>query len=1063
MKTYLLGEVKESPESSDDELIQTLQQRTCIDVSLYKLLLTIFLPERHFTPQLKADSKCCTKRRRPRGQAIPLYSTSGLTSIYGFNAFYNSFELWVSRVWSLLLLSFIGNDLFYYYSYPDERFNQTLFNIFFTHAEHEKSLTAGLIKPSVWPELFLIPFVWGLIKAFRERCRAKQLSAEQIQILIAKLDNYHPSCSNDIFKWLMPIYPLRDAINVIQRALLWDNRLSTDQRRLLFNALLKFHGRSKKYSHIYSLKALGNIAEGVDLRDLDFLKQQQIAETILQALLHAKLTVANVLRQEAIKSKSLINSSLAKYLLWQLGINISYGWRPLFAIYKLIKFYFKAKFFYTLYLGISELIKNYLAKQACLSANKLWLYMNMVATYECSVCGDLPIFYRNIFDPSSCLQDYLRLPRNASDIVLLLNRLDLTGVNFLDFSHQQFADDLPDILAAIPMRMPDLQALYLNATNLILGPNSLIALNNYLKYSSVTNLSLRGQQIGYQGMAALTNIANSQLENLDLAYSFIQADGAIWLANNINPQLETLDLFGCFIQDAGLSAIGHKLPNSKLQRVYLGVNNITDAGLESVAQDLESSNLRELDLWGNAICSSGAISLAQSIPLSLIKLDIHSNPCLGSDGVKAIAKTLRNSNLAELNLAFVNMQTDGALALAEYIFGAQLQILNIRSNNIDAIGVQALAQAFNRFLLSVDLSYNQIGLLGAQALRAAIPNTNIQQLLLENVELDDESLIVLTPVLEAQQLTSIVLANNYLSDRAAIAIAKTLSNSGLKLLDLANNNIGDLGASALGHAVANATLEELSLALNRIQMTGAIEFSRALYSKYLRTLDLTSNLIGDGGGCAVGQALRYSRLRSLNMGGCELQSPTALAISASLPDSQLEFLALDYNDMDDRGGTALAGVLTTVEIPHRQQWIDSISDDARRALAAANPNTHLQYLNLAGNDLTALTAKGLCRVLPQTDIAIGQLNLDGNPINSSLVDTNNCFISSANRLQPSPIIPIFLWLITLGVLFYCLYKLIQPVTNLCSLPFRFFSNRNTKHLSVKIGTTDNRPGLQLTK
>jgi len=981
---------------------------------LHKLCLFLLLEQSDISGIPAEQQK---KRVWPRGLVIPVKTEQALKKIYATNGFFEAMEKWIARVWSSLLMMFVANDLYLYLAYPEQRFAMTLMSIFFTYAQHEKSLTASLVSPLVWPELLAAPGVWGAIKAIKNRQQTQVISFEKTQQLITVLENYSSGLCVDVCGWLLPKYALRNTLDIIKQALLWDNRLSAEQRKTLQMALQNFVRRAHKFSQVYGLEILGELANGTALQDFSKIA---IDELTLTALFDTKIQALQELRSHAFYDLYTQSTStcyqktlqplprylIANYLLWCTDITVPKWLRPLFVLYDSAKFYFKAKFLYTLYLGFSRMLQQYLEKRACLQAGKLWLYMASIADYQCSYCGDLPVFYRNMFAAEACLQDYLRQPRNASDIASVLARLDLTTVFSLDLSRQKLIDahnGLSLILQVLQRKAPWLQALYLNMSQSLLGIHSMQALAEYLTKVDLKILSLRGQRIGVAGIELLIpGLLQSKLQSLDLAYAYIQTAGAQKLAAILRQvPLQWLDLFGCFIQDDGAAAIAIALPASSLQHLHLAVNNITDVGLRKLAQGLWQSKIQSLDLWNNAICSGGVTAFAKILAkIPLLNLVLGSNPCIGNNGTAALAYALPGSSLVTLDLSYVGMQSAGAELLGKYIAKSAIASLQIKSNKLGLSGVIALARAlYTSVITSLDLSYCGLDLAAIKALATGLLYSKIKVLVLEGNHLTDSAIALLAENIPAA-LQTVSFASNAITWRGAAAFAAALNHSNIVDVDLSSNQISDQGSIILANALTNSALQKLSLAFNQIGTVGAVHFAQQVGKSLLQQIIFMGNPIGSVGGQAFAAALQNSQLQIVSLGGCGLDDRAVIALAKRLAGSLLRVLALGYNNITNKGVEILAGMLTTITAAKPQLLVGAISLDARRFIASAEPNTLLDQLSLQGNYITEEGAKALCLVLPQSNINIGNLNLLENPINVSKIDLNACVSSAASMLRP---------------------------------------------------------------
>lgn len=975
-------------------------------------------------PEAKSENRtpsCKKKRIWPAAIAVPLRSLKTLARAYAIRGFFQGFEAWLSKVWSLLLSSLVVNDLYFYYAYPNERYEMTWFTILFTHAQHERSLTAALTHVTIWPELILAPLLWGSIKSWRQCHQADPLTNHELQHLCDCLNNHHSGVWQDLVAWFLPIYQMRRTLESIHQKLLWDNRLDPEKRMRILHALTTFTSRTHKLTQIYCLRILNDLAFGVAPQDFIRLHQHRIDKKSLLSLLALKINAFRCLQDFAHRrelatnhsAQPLLSFTVANYYLWHKGHTIPKLMRPLFWLFNLIKFYLKAKFIYTIYQGVNQLINRYLAKRACDQQQRLWIYMDSVADYRCTDCGDLPIFYRNVFNPSACLTDFLRRPRNATQLVSLLRRLNLGEIITLDFSQQSIPDsELGIILQILRTKAPLLQTLWLNATKPIVGNLGITAISNFIKFSTLTTLSLRGQKINSDGVALLAlGLVHSNILYLDLAYNFIGSQGAQNIARVLSRiKLLSLDLFGCAIQKEGAIAIAKTLAWSKLKFLNLGANAIGDAGTEALAYGLIGSNIDDLDLWDNNIGSHGAKILAVCIKHTLLRrLILRSNPAIGPYGTIAIAEALPHCALEHLDLCFVNMLDQGAVRLAFFLDQSKLLHLYLRSNEISSNGTIAIAQASTHALLrTLDLSYNKIGFAGVKALSNALRTNVLQQLVLESIALDDTSCTRLLFAIKESRVIELCLASNVIKNLNRNAVFAALQSPWLKTLDLGDNAIGNPGIRVIATGLHNSTLRSLSVYANSITTPGAIFFARALPGSKLQTLLFYDNPIGSRGAAEISNFLSQSNLKYLSLEACNIAADAVIQLAGKLPTCALENLELSFNTLGNSGSEALARILTTTNIKEPRLWIDTIGNDAKRALARATPNTFLKRLTVASAQINTTGAKALCRVLPQTEIDIWNFDLAENPINPNIVDIQSCAISVASKLRPPLVVSLTL-------------------------------------------------------
>jgi hypothetical protein len=213
-------------------------------------------------------------KKWPKGGVLPTDDEHLLKRIYGVNGYLEGTDLMLSKVWPSLLLSFLIVDIVNYYLYPNLRYGNTLFRIFLAQTYNNQQMLSNiLIRPEAWPILFSTPILWGALKAFLRTQHAKALDKESYRTLLETLGRYQASLWKDIGHWALPsLVPefvpnlglfaflpepkLKLAFESAERLLLWDRRISPDERRTL---LQQVQVLARKATHITQLKALSYI------------------------------------------------------------------------------------------------------------------------------------------------------------------------------------------------------------------------------------------------------------------------------------------------------------------------------------------------------------------------------------------------------------------------------------------------------------------------------------------------------------------------------------------------------------------------------------------------------------------------------------------------------------------------------------------------------------------------------------------------------------------------------------------------------------------------------------
>lgn len=438
---------------------------------------------------------------------------------------------------------------------------------------------------------------------------------------------------------------------------------------------------------------------------------------------------------------------------------------------------------------------------------------------------------------------------------LTLNR----SIERLDIKHVPCMGTLMEILGPFIEQNANLSQLVLNDCYMDSESSRLLtaALSNRRNKTSLRRLELIGCTMGGQ-------------ESSDL----------ITVLNQHHPHLNRLCLGGNEIGLRACIELGKMLrnPHSRLEVLHLESNEIDDECVETLTDAL-SGNVRLRDL-----------ALSQ-------------NEEIYDEGWENLASILRNpdSGLEALRIAETSLGNTGALVIA-----------------------QALVD--NTKLRVLDLHYNEeISFDAWRSFFMILQNSSSSSCVLEEINLSE----------------------NNIDDEVAVAIANAFANVGtLNSLQLDDNkSIGTTGWRAISDLLErrNDTVAELNLSMNDVEDGGAVAISSALASSpTLRDLDLSSNRsIGTVGWKAFSSCFRTSQLVNLDLSVNGINDEAATSLSHSLmnvptlktlkltgldavtangwravlsalahPNSSLEELKIDSNNIDDVGAIDLANALT---------------------------------------------------------------------------------------------------------------------------------------------------------
>ena len=191
---------------------------------------------------------------------------------------------------------------------------------------------------------------------------------------------------------------------------------------------------------------------------------------------------------------------------------------------------------------------------------------------------------------------------------------------------------------------------------------------------------------------------------------------------------------------------------------------------------------------------------------------------------------------------------------------------------------------------------------------------------------DQEGVAQITAHIEHDHsaVEALQLGSNSIRDDGATLLAQALSsNSTLRGLVLPSNNIGCQGFTALANVLvqANTSLQWLELGGNSI-------FGGSESHSVPESQDLLGKLLA-----------RSARLKYLSLGRTGLGDDECEVIAAALASNtgSIAFLALDGNNISDRGSMALAGGL--------------------------EQNTEMHYLSLSGNQIDRLGAVAIAQCI----------------------------------------------------------------------------------------------------
>jgi Ran GTPase-activating protein (RanGAP) involved in mRNA processing and transport len=334
---------------------------------------------------------------------------------------------------------------------------------------------------------------------------------------------------------------------------------------------------------------------------------------------------------------------------------------------------------------------------------------------------------------------------------------------------------------------------------------------------------------------------------------------------------------------------------------------------------------------------------------------------------------------ANLDLSNNNIGDEGAQAVAAVLRGSPVQQLGLGYNKIGAAGAKALADVLRGSpVQQLDLMDNKIGAAGAKALAAVLRGSPVQQLGLGYNKIGAAGVQALASGLKGSSVQHLDLSGNNIGDEGAKGLTAGLKESRVQHLDLVGNNIGAEGAQAFAVGLKRSQVQQLDLSSNNIGDKGVKVLARVLKESSVQQLDLRFNGIGVEGVKALAARLKGSGVQHLDLRSNNIGAEGAQALAAVLKGSAIQYLDLGGNNIGDKGVKVLARVLKDSSVQHLDLQWNNIGAEGAQALAAVLKDSSVQHLDLQWNNIGAEGAKVLTAGLKGSGVQ--HLNLYNNNI-----------------------------------------------------------------------------------
>ena len=348
-------------------------------------------------------------------------------------------------------------------------------------------------------------------------------------------------------------------------------------------------------------------------------------------------------------------------------------------------------------------------------------------------------------------------------------------------------------------------------------------------------LNLADNAISDYGMHAIKNIINNTgVKNINLASNMISGEGLELILDDLiaNTTLKVLDL-GVVEGSMRKNSLGIQgavcvsamiIRNKFLESLSINDNDLGPDGGECVGIALsQNETLKVLKIAENDLKSEGALPIIKSA-INLEILSLAKN-FMKSDVGKPLAKLLKTSSvIKKMYLEFNELMVAGAKWIAKGMQqNTSLEVLNIKGNIIGDDGLILIAQAIRDapHLKELDVSLNEIGPTGFQALCDQLPNSQIQILCCNKNFLGDEVLAYFANIISDQtsqtKLKKFDFSSCRLNDTGLIYLINALQhNKNISSVKLADNFFSEnVEAILLETLNKNTTLTDIALSGNR--------------------------------------------------------------------------------------------------------------------------------------------------------------------------------------------------------------------------------------------------------
>lgn len=363
----------------------------------------------------------------------------------------------------------------------------------------------------------------------------------------------------------------------------------------------------------------------------------------------------------------------------------------------------------------------------------------------------------------------------------------------------------------------------------------------------ISNYKLSESEIG----ELLDLVLTSKVTSLSFYFCFLNDEHATIIANKLllhNCALLKLDLSYNSIECEGVRAIACILGKIPLRALNLSCNEFSDEGMIAITNNILASNIVDLRM-SEASCSETTFALfcshVQACPIVKLVID---GMKLTDQFVFDLASALSVHTVIKFLDLSNNLVTDvGARALAAMLPHTNIEYLNLARNKISNGFGDLFAVIPNTKISHLNISYQNIDEGIAQIIADCLPKSNLHSLVMKACGITDSIFELAIEAIFNSKISSLTLTNNKITSQS---LEKIPHVDNMVDLILDQNKIDDVGIAHLKEIINfGSSLSHLSLNRNKITDIGAASIADilCLRKSSIVKLCLTGNRIGNAG------------------------------------------------------------------------------------------------------------------------------------------------------------------------------------------------------------------------